>query len=32
MASVDNTFMRESDPRMPMFKERSTKVVFGKGL
>lgn len=32
MASVDNTFMRESDPRMPMFKERSSKVVFGKGL
>ena len=32
MASVDNTYMRESDPRMPMFKERSTKVVFGKGL
>ena len=30
--SVDNTFMRESDPRMPMFKERSSKVVFGKGL
>ena len=32
MASVDNTYMRESDPRMPMFKERSTKVTFGKGL
>ena len=32
MASVDNTFMRENDPRMPMFKERSTKVSFGKGL
>jgi hypothetical protein len=32
MSSVDNTYMRESDPRMPMFKERSTKVTFGKGL
>ena len=32
MNSVDNTFMRESDPRMPMFKERSTKVTFGKGI
>ena len=32
MASVDNTYMRENDPRMPMFKERSSKVTFGKGL
>jgi len=32
MASVDNTFMRENDPRMPMFKERSSKVTFGKGI
>jgi hypothetical protein len=32
MASVDNSFMRDSDPRMPLFKERSTKVSFGKGL
>jgi hypothetical protein len=31
MASVDNTYMRENDPRMPMFKERSSKVTFGKG-
>jgi hypothetical protein len=31
MESVDNTFMRENDPRMPVFKERSTKVTFGKG-
>jgi len=30
MQSVDNTFMRENDPRMPMFKERSSKVTFGK--
>ena len=32
MNSVDNTFMRENDPRMPMFKERSSKVTFGKGI
>ena len=31
MQSVDNSYMRESDPRMPLFKERSTKVTFGKG-
>jgi hypothetical protein len=24
--------MRESDPRMPLFKERSSKVTFGKGI
>jgi len=29
--SVDNNFMRESDPRMPLFSEKKTKVVFGKG-
>ncbi len=33
MDSVDNNFMRESDPRMPLFKERQTKVsAFGKGI
>ena len=32
MSSVDNTYMRESDPRMPMFKERSTKVTFGTSI
>ena len=32
MASVDNTYMRENDPRMPMFKERKSTVSFGKGL
>ena len=32
MQSVDNTYMRESDPRMPLFKERSSKVTFGKGI
>ncbi|NBW16115.1 MAG: hypothetical protein EBR82_49840 [Caulobacteraceae bacterium] len=31
MESVDNNFMRENDPRMPLFKERSTKTSFGKG-
>jgi hypothetical protein len=31
MNSVDNTYMRGNDPRMPLFKERSTKVTFGKG-
>jgi hypothetical protein len=32
MESVDNSFMRENDPRMPLFKERSSKVTFGKGI
>jgi hypothetical protein len=32
MNSVDNTFMRENDPRIPLFKERSSKVTFGKGF
>ena len=31
MQSVDNSFMREQDPRMPLFKEKKTKVTFGKG-
>jgi hypothetical protein len=31
MRSVDNNFMRESDPRMPLFAERRSKVSFGKG-
>ena len=30
MASVNNNFMRENDPRMPLFNEQSTKVTFGK--
>jgi len=29
--SVDNNFMRENDPRMPLFAERKTKVTFGRG-
>ena len=32
MDAVDNNFMRESDPRMPLFKERQTKTSFGKGV
>jgi len=32
MNSVDNNFMRENDPRMPLFRERSSKVTFGKGM
>lgn len=31
MQSVDNSFMREQDPRMPLFKEKKTKVTFGTG-
>ena len=31
MTSVDNNFMRENDPRMPLFKERRTEVKFGRG-
>tara|TARA_R110000868_G_scaffold229274_1_gene482304 strand:- start:696 stop:1145 length:450 start_codon:yes stop_codon:yes gene_type:complete len=29
--SVDNNLMRESDPRMPIFNDRNSKVTFGKG-
>lgn len=31
MASVDNNLMRESDPRMPIFNDRKSKVTFGNG-
>ena len=32
MQSVDNTYMRENDPRMPLFADRKTKVSsFGRG-
>ena len=31
MNSVDNNYMRDSDPRMPLFNDRKTKVTFGKG-
>lgn len=31
MQSVDNSYMRENDPRMPLFRERQSKVTFGNG-
>jgi hypothetical protein len=31
MHSVDSNFMRENDPRMPLFNERKTRVTFGNG-
>ena len=32
MESVDNSFMRENDPRMPMLKpNRTTRTTFGRG-
>jgi hypothetical protein len=29
--SVDNSFLRENDPRMPLFSEKRSKVTFGSG-
>lgn len=29
--AVDNSFMRESDARMPLFRERKSSTSFGKG-
>lgn len=29
--AVDNNLMRQSDPRMPLFKERKSTTSFGKG-
>ena len=29
--SVDSNYMRENAPRMPLFKDKSTKVTFGSG-
>jgi len=29
--SVDNNFLRENDPRMPLFSEKRSKVTFGNG-
>ncbi len=29
--SVDNNFLRENDPRMPLFAEKKSKVAFGSG-
>jgi len=31
MESVDNNYMKDNDPRMSKFSERSTKVTFGSG-
>jgi hypothetical protein len=31
LEAVDNNFMRENDPRMPLFSERKSKTSFGKG-
>ena len=31
MQAVDNNFMRENDPRMPLFAEHKSKVTFGRG-
>lgn len=30
MIGVDNNFMREEDPRMPLIRERKTSVTFGQ--
>ena len=32
MQSVDSSYMREGDARMPLFKERKSTVTFGKGV
>lgn len=29
--SVDNSYMRQNDPRMPVFKDRKSTVTFGSG-
>jgi hypothetical protein len=31
MDSVDNNFLRDSDPRMPLFSEKKSKISFGSG-
>ena len=31
MESVDNSFMRENDPRMPLFSDKKSTTSFGKG-
>jgi hypothetical protein len=31
MESVDNSLMRQNDPRMPLFNERKSTTTFGKG-
>lgn len=30
--AVDNTLMRQNDPRMPLFKERKSSTTFGSGI
>jgi hypothetical protein len=30
--AVDNNLMRQSDPRMPLYKERKSTTSFGKGI
>jgi hypothetical protein len=32
MDSVDNSFMRNSDPRMPLFSEKTSKTTRGVGF
>lgn len=29
--TIDNNFMKDNDPRMPLFRERKSKVTFGNG-
>jgi hypothetical protein len=29
--AVDNNFMKENDPRMPLFRERKSSTSFGNG-
>jgi hypothetical protein len=31
MESVDNHFMQQNDPRMPLFREKRSKTSFGNG-
>lgn len=31
MEAVDRNFLRDQDPRMPMFKDRQTRTQFGRG-
>jgi hypothetical protein len=31
LESVDNSFMRQNDPRMPLFAEKKSSTSFGKG-
>jgi len=31
MESVDNNYLRESNPKMPLFAERKSQVTFGSG-